>query len=149
MISSPVVLLLWTSYIHIKSAVAWSTSSPSLRATSHRSIIGQYAAMGREIQHSHFYPDGEVVGSTGKIGSYILYNLNCCRNIPQQQQRAYATPRGVSPGCLSRPGSPIYACITSSSMEDVWEATISDRKRDLVRALFLILNIYFRLHICC
>jgi hypothetical protein len=128
MISSP-VLLLWTAYVHIKIVAAWSTLSP-LCARSHRSI-GR-AAMGREI-HFDFYPDGEVVGSTGKIGSYILYNLNC-RNIgdASQQQRAYATPRGASPGCLSRPGSPIYACITSSSIEDVWDATISNRKRDLV-----------------
>lgn len=141
MISSP-VLLLWTAYVHIKIVAAWSTLSP-LCARSHRSI-GR-AAMGREI-HFDFYPDGEVVGSTGKIGSYILYNLNC-RNIgdASQQQRAYATPRGASPGCLSRPESPNYACITSSSIEDVWDATISNRKRDLV-SISHTEHFIFRLH---
>jgi len=64
------------------------------------------------------YPRGEVIGSTGKIGSYILNSINSPVVVPiesinpyPQCQPAAATPRGVSPGCLSPEGTPIYACI--------------------------------------
>ncbi len=85
------------------------------------------------------YPRGEVIGSTGKIGSYILNSINSPVVVPiesinpyPQCQPAAATPRGVSPGCLSPEGTPIYACIPSSSIPTVWEATVPHRRKDLV-----------------
>ena len=85
------------------------------------------------------YYDGEVVGSTGKIGSYILHSLNSKVSLIQnllydqyQYRRAFATPRGVSPGCMSKIDTPIYACIPSSSIKDVWFATEPHRREDLV-----------------
>lgn len=84
------------------------------------------------------YPKGEVVGHRGKIGSYILHRLNNKpstahgRYIYPQSTYAAATPRGVAPGCLSPVGTPIYACIPSSSIESVYYATIPQRRKDLV-----------------
>ena len=95
------------------------------------------------IPSSSRYPGGEVIGSTGKIGSYLLHRLN--QKAPtllkqnahpsssySQSLNAAATPRGVAPGCLSPPNTPIYACIPSSSIRDVWEATLPHRRKDLV-----------------
>ncbi|KAL7442085.1 hypothetical protein ACHAXM_008218 [Skeletonema potamos] len=86
------------------------------------------------------YPRGEVIGSTGKIGSYILNSINSpfvasieLGNHPYPQcLPAAATTRGVVPGCLGPDGTPIYACIPSSSIPSVWEATVPHRRKDLV-----------------
>jgi hypothetical protein len=75
--------------------------------------------------------DGEVVGFKGKIGTYILHSLNC-RSKHDQYRRAYATPRGVSPGLWSKQDSPIFACIPSSSIKDVWDGTVPHRRKDIV-----------------
>jgi len=86
------------------------------------------------------YPHGEVIGSTGKIGSYILNSINS-PNVPivelnnhqyPQCQPAAATPRGVSPGCLSPEDTPLYACVPSSAIRTVWDATVPHRRKDLV-----------------
>ncbi|KAL7488786.1 hypothetical protein ACHAW6_014382 [Cyclotella cf. meneghiniana] len=107
---------------------------------------GEHRCFGRRTTAAKFFSDsrscydkGEVVGSTGSIGSYILHNLNC-RNNPDpkslfdqsQQGRAFPTPRGLSPGCISCTDSPIYACVPSSSARAVWEATMPHRRKDLV-----------------
>ena len=91
---------------------------------------------------SRRYPCGEVVGSSGKIGSYILHRLNKQKLIPStddtnnpiypQSLNAAAVPRGVAPGCLSPNGTPIYAAIPSSSIRNVWETTLPHRRKDLV-----------------
>lgn len=104
------------------------------------------------------YPGGEVIGSTGKVGSYILHRLNEPSAVPipaipssdddddrhrysansneeryyPQSQNAAAVPRGVAPGCLSPDGAPLYACTTSSSITDVWSSTLPHRRKDLV-----------------
>jgi len=87
------------------------------------------------------YPGGEVVGSTGKIGSYILHKLNkpitskqynTDNSIYPQSLNVAAVPRGVSPGCLSTLNTPIYAAVPSSSTQSVWESTIPHRRKDLV-----------------
>jgi len=81
------------------------------------------------------------VGSTGKIGSYILHKLNkpitskqynTDNSIYPQSLNVAAVPRGVSPGCLSTLNTPIYAAVPSSSTQSVWESTIPDRRKDLV-----------------
>ncbi|KAK1743738.1 hypothetical protein QTG54_005335 [Skeletonema marinoi] len=87
------------------------------------------------------YPRGEVIGSSGKIGSFILNSINSPvvpiveesnnHQYPQCQPAA-ATPRGVSPGCLSPGNTPLYACIPSSAIRTVWEATVPHRRKDLV-----------------
>ena len=88
------------------------------------------------------YPGGEVVGSTGKIGSFILSRLNkqitskqndVVKSYPQSLNVA-AVPRGVSPGCLSSTciDTPIYTAVPSSSIRNVWESTIPDRRKYLV-----------------
>lgn len=86
------------------------------------------------------YHQGEVIGATGKIGSYLLDAINSpvvTRTDGQsiiypQCQPVAATPRGVCPGCLSPNDTPIYACIPSSSIASVWDATVPHRRKDLV-----------------
>jgi glycine/D-amino acid oxidase-like deaminating enzyme len=85
------------------------------------------------------YPGGEVVGSTGKVGSYILHRLNSefhrlAANDEQYPQslNAAAVPRGVAPGCLSPDDTPIFACTPASSIADVWDSTLPHRRKDLV-----------------
>ena len=86
------------------------------------------------------YHHGEVIGSTGKIGSYILNSINNSPVVPGIESNnpypqclpAAATPRGVSPGCLSPDDTPLYACIPSSSISSVWAATVPHRRKDLV-----------------
>jgi glycine/D-amino acid oxidase-like deaminating enzyme len=79
-----------------------------------------------------------VVGSNGKIGSFILHRLNkpifpTAENLTYPQSlNAAAVPRGVAPGCLSPNSTPIYACIPASSIADVWHSTVPYRRRDLV-----------------
>ena len=86
------------------------------------------------------YPEGEVVGATGKIGSYILSRLNeplspgdaMRRGEFPQSLNAAAVPRGLSPGCLSPAGTPIYVCVPSAALYSVWVATAPHRRRDIV-----------------
>jgi hypothetical protein len=86
------------------------------------------------------YHQGEVIGATGKIGSYLLGAINSpavtrtdgqSTKYPQCQPVA-ATPKGVAPGCLSPDDTPIYACVPSSSIASVWDATVPNRRKDLV-----------------
>ena len=96
-----------------------------------------------------------MIGSNGKVGSYILHRLNepsavvpiaaipssdddddrpraTANDCYPQSQNAAAVPRGVAPGCLSPDGTPLYACTPSSSITDVWESTLPHRRKDLV-----------------
>jgi hypothetical protein len=114
---------------------AWFLSQPCFHPRVHNCI----AVRGTACSDGESFYNGEVVGSSGKIGSYILHSLNCKQITDPglsydqfQYQRALATPRGLSPGCLSRQGTPIYACIPSSSISDVWDATLPHRRKDLV-----------------
>lgn len=121
--------------------VAWHSTIPFQRVS--RRLIGAIASTTTNYPGCSY--DGEVVGSNGEIGSYILHSLNC-KGIPEPElpfendasqhryhyRRFFATPRGLSPGCLSKEDSPIYACIPSSSIEDVWDATVPHRRKDLV-----------------
>lgn len=105
-----------------------------------RSTISHHNNLESHIDDER-YPAGEVVGSTGKIGSYILHRLNeqvVCDDdtndgieYPQSLNVA-AVPRGLAPGCLSPNGTPIYAAVPSSSIQSVWKATLPHRREDLV-----------------
>lgn len=131
----PLFLLLGTAYIHLSKVAAWYPPS-----TFHHTIRNRIDLRATSINKETTYEyNGEVVGSTGKIGSYILHSLNCKKDpnpaFPYDQyqySRAFATPRGLAPGCLSKQDSPIYACIPSSSIRDVWDATVPNRRKDLV-----------------
>jgi glycine/D-amino acid oxidase-like deaminating enzyme len=130
----PLVVSLLLFVLSSSNSDAWLTSSN--RNGDHQSRL-------QSIEHSERYPRGEVIGSSGKIGTYLLNLINSspvipafqsANNSPQypQCQPAAATPRGVSPGCLSPDNTPIFACIPSSSISSVWDATAPHRRKDLV-----------------
>ena len=80
-----------------------------------------------------------MVGSTGRVGGYILHRLNSefhrsTANDDRypQSPNAAAVPRGVAPGCLSPDDAPIFVCAPASSISDVWESTSPHRRKDLV-----------------
>lgn len=115
---------------------AWLTATEK-NTGSHRS---RYLSA-RINDNNERYHRGEVIGSTGKIGSYLLDAINSPVVTPTidgqstiypQCQPAAATPRGVCPGCLSPDNTPIYACIPSSSIASVWDATLPHRRKDVV-----------------
>ena len=66
---------------------------------------------------------GEVVGATGRIGSFLL-----------RSGRGFlvATPRGVCPGSLSEPGQPIFVAVHAAAVPDVVQSTLPSRRQDLV-----------------
>ncbi|KAL9190688.1 hypothetical protein ACHAXT_000394 [Thalassiosira profunda] len=116
-----------------------SHRQPSLRPLSAAQPTNDGDSTGR---YPPRYPGGEVLGS-GKIGSYLLHRLNgpilplpSKENASElqypQSLNAAAVPRGVASGCLSPKGTPIYACVPSSSIRDVWDATVPERREDLV-----------------
>ena len=79
-----------------------------------------------ENKKNHHVPPfeytSEVVGYNGRVGSFWL-----C-----QDQATIAVPRGVSPGCLSPSGCPIYVATPSSAWHQIWERTLPSRRQDLV-----------------
>ncbi|KAL7547468.1 hypothetical protein ACHAWF_010764 [Thalassiosira exigua] len=125
---------------------AWTAAPLNLKGRFFRDRSHQQQHLRCPPSRSHHddrYPGGEVVGSTGKIGSYILDRLNAPiapiqsnddASGPQYPQslHAAAVPRGLAPGCLSPDGAPIYACIPSSSIAAVWDSTLPHRRKDLV-----------------
>ena len=143
------VLLLALLQLNSLSISAWiyeHRRTPTLRkraAATKKDREGTSCLFGAGDPHEteHRYPRGEVVGATGKIGSYILSRLNEPSSSPSdalragvfpQSQNAAAVPRGLSPGCLSPAGTPIYACVPSSALRSVWTATAPHRRRDIV-----------------
>ena len=66
---------------------------------------------------------GEVVGARGRIGSLLLRAGG---------GSLAATPRGVAPGALSPPGTPILVAAPASAVEDVLRATPPSRLEDVV-----------------
>ena len=66
---------------------------------------------------------GEVVGATGRIGSFLL--RSGCGTLA-------ATPRGVSPGSLSEPGTPIFVAVHAAAVPNIVRLTLPSRRRDLV-----------------
>ena len=66
---------------------------------------------------------GEVVGAKGRIGSLLLRAGG---------GSLAATPRGVAPGALSPPGTPILVTAPASAVADVLRATPPSRLEDVV-----------------
>ena len=66
---------------------------------------------------------GEVVGAQGRVGSLLLR---------AGAGELAAVPRGVAPGGLSPPGTPIIVATPASALDDVLAATPEDRRDDLV-----------------
>jgi glycine/D-amino acid oxidase-like deaminating enzyme len=63
----------------------------------------------------------EVVGAAGRMGSLWL-----------SQEGSIAVSRGVAPGCLSSPATPIFVTTPSKSWRQVYDETVDSRKDDLV-----------------
>ena len=75
------------------------------------------------VHDSLSYPDyisAEVVGAAGRIGSLFLSTT------------ARAVPKGVAPGSLSRPNTPIYVCTASNVWPSILACTPQERRDDLV-----------------
>ena len=68
-------------------------------------------------------PAGEVIGSSGRIGSFLLR---------AGHGRLAAVPRGTPPGELSPPSTPILVAAPAEALREVLRATPSDRVADLV-----------------
>ena len=66
---------------------------------------------------------GEVIGASGRIGSFLLR---------AGAGTLAATPRGLAPGSLSPPGTPILVATPVNSLPDVLLSCPSNRRRDLV-----------------
>ena len=66
---------------------------------------------------------GEVVGSTGRIGSLILRSGGGL---------LAASPRGLRPGSLSPPGTPIFVAVPTSAIANVIRLTPRERRGDIV-----------------
>lgn len=66
---------------------------------------------------------GEIVGSAGRIGSFLLRSSCCACASP---------PRGVAPGCSSPPGTPIFVSVPTEAIPSVIESTLRERREDLV-----------------
>jgi hypothetical protein len=63
----------------------------------------------------------EVVGAACRMGSLWL-----------SQEGSIAVSRGVAPGCLSSPATPIFVTTPSKSWRQVYDETVDSRKDDLV-----------------
>ena len=68
----------------------------------------------------------EVVGAAGRIGSMFLLSLSSNTTI------ARAVPKGVAPGCLSPPHTPIYVATPAKAWPQIMEDTLPERREDLV-----------------
>ena len=66
---------------------------------------------------------GEVVGSTGRIGSFFIESGN---------GQLAATPRDSTPGLLSPRGTPIIIATPAGAIEEVLATTPKERWGDLV-----------------
>jgi glycine/D-amino acid oxidase-like deaminating enzyme len=74
----------------------------------------------------------EVVGSTGRMGSFWLVHHRPSQDLPgDHSSSTIGCPRGISPGCLSAPDSPIYVATPSAAWKQIYEETLPSRRNDL------------------
>ena len=76
-----------------------------------------------------------MVGASGKMGSFFLLLHDGERDDDRSSPTACsaaAVPRGVVPGYLSPPGSPIYVAIPRESWTELRAGVPADRRGDLV-----------------
>lgn len=86
---------------------------PSISDLSHEQIVQSPLSGSR----------GEIVGATGRIGSFLL--RSGCGTLA-------STPRGVSPGSTSEPGTPIFVAVHAAAVPNIVRSTLPSRRRDLV-----------------
>lgn len=91
--------------------VTWQQSATRMTATSTRG----------SDDNNDVLPTCEVVGAAGRMASLWL-----------RQEGSIPVSRGVSPGCLSPPNTPIYVATPSKSWSQVYHETIPTRRNDLV-----------------
>lgn len=72
--------------------------------------------------------DAEIVGANGRIGSLFSRRTNA----KDGNNNMRAVPRGVCPGCLSLPGTPIIVATPAKAWPQIVEDTIPERRSDLV-----------------
>mmetsp|Transcript_33753 Transcript_33753/g.67191 ORF Transcript_33753/g.67191 Transcript_33753/m.67191 type:complete len:377 (+) Transcript_33753:157-1287(+) len=65
---------------------------------------------------------GEVVGATGRIGSFIY----------RAGGNLAAVPRDAQPGSLSDEGRPIFVAVPAVKLQEVIQRTVPERRNDLV-----------------
>jgi hypothetical protein len=75
------------------------------------------------LQYGSCGSAGEVYGATGRIGSLLLRS---------GAGKLAAVPRGLAPGCLSPPGTPILVTSPTDALANVLRATPPQRQHDLV-----------------
>ena len=75
------------------------------------------------LQYGSCGSSGEVYGATGRIGSLLLRS---------GAGKLAAVPRGLAPGCLSPPGTPILVTAPTDALANVLRATPPQRQHDLV-----------------
>ena len=112
----------------ISLANAWSYKIPDSRTPSWLRGGGGSASIDSREETPPYMYGAEVAGAAGRMGSFFL----CCPPIDNQTAIPVAVPRGVSPGCLSPPGSPIYVATPSNAWSEVHQQTLPERRVDLV-----------------
>ena len=95
------------------------------------------------ITEERFEYTAEVVGSRGRIGSFFLVygsqppegdhiNYNPSKSTTITTSSTIACPRGLSPGCLTSSGRPIFVATPGNVWNEIINKTVPNRRRDLV-----------------
>ena len=74
----------------------------------------------------------EVVGAFGRVGSFWLCHGADAPATSNGISSAAAVPRGLSPGCWTTAGCPIYVATPSAAWPQIWNQTLKERRQDLV-----------------
>ena len=91
--------------------------------TLHALLLLLLACPVHALQYGSCGSAGEVYGATGRIGSLLLRS---------GAGKLAAVPRGLAPGCLSPPGTPILVTAPTDALANVLRATPPQRQPDLV-----------------
>ena len=95
------------------------------------------------VTEERFEYTAEVVGSRGRIGSFFLVygsqdseggqiNDNTTRSKMITTSSTIECPRGLSPGCLTSSGRPIFVATPGNVWNEIIDRTVPNRRRDLV-----------------
>lgn len=126
-------LIIWFHFFFIVlSTNGWTTSNNKndvrirngLLGSSSSSSISATITLGAETPLK--YTNSEVVGAFGRMGSFWL----CYQE--SEKVNSYAVLRGLSPGCISPIGSPIFVATPAASWESIYEHTPPNRRQDLI-----------------
>lgn len=108
----------WTSNGSQKSPLSSTTSSVDDQLTTSSCAPFAYTA--------------EVVGASGRIGSFWLCHSNHDGDDSNLPSSAAVVPRGLAPGCLTKVGCPIYVATPGDAWATIRETTLNERHEDLV-----------------